>query len=547
MDDEIKKNMTVIHNFFCGLHLMVGMADTVCASLVKFEELSCEDPLAQSPSSFGTAVRAVRETCKALSRGGDEKSGCFRQWRVFCERHSNSEDIQLVQNFKGNRFNIVFLLGGNVYYLHKKIIQLLQEMKEPNCLLKSVLDNLLNPFVLAGCKALGLLRKLVMNPLWRLTENKDTHVLDMNQNYVKLCGFLGQCGDNSDTLLEFLAGRISPFQESLVEKDKVFDYLCEGSKYDELCAEIWKPTMMSLKLYVERAVVDQLPGGRYWESSEELTNETNATPKHNKAPERIFGMLDFLVHRRPNASVLTNEAYLLFSHNHTSAWVDTLSSDELDQLMASVRKGTKDLKQKFKDREKEIMRLHTEKQVQDAEKIAQLRKKRLVRKTELTESVIDAGLWQTKEQVIEKLGGCDSDAEKRRALTKQIRFRHEVLCQHHEDKSVFVFSVSDTDKRRRQKSSDVLYSNLIALINSASSVATSQSISKNDKEKEYIPLLVGKHVNHKFGDGETYSGKVISQVPGFPAWYNITYEGDDAVYSFRLVDDYRTGDLEILP
>ena len=47
----------------------------------------------------------------------------------------------------------------------------------------------------------------------------------------------------------------------------------------------------------------------------------------------------------------------------------------------------------------------------------------------------------------------------------------------------------------------------------------------------------------------TCVGKVISQVhlPGLPDWYNIhvhvTYEND----SYRLVEDYREGNMEIVP
>ena len=58
------------------------------------------------------------------------------------------------------------------------------------------------------------------------------------------------------------------------------------------------------------------------------------------------------------------------------------------------------------------------------------------------------------------------------------------------------------------------------------------------------PLLVGKSVTHKFKDKE-YKGRVISTVPGYPEWYNIVYEGDEAVYTFKLLDDYSKGDLKI--
>lgn len=88
--------------------------------------------------------------------------------------------------------------------------------------------------------------------------------------------------------------------------------------------------------------------------------------------------------------------------------------------------------------------------------------------------------------------------------------------------------------------------NLLTLIRAACSVDTSHTVSRLDKEKEHIPLLIGKNVRHKFEDGEIYQGKVIAPVPGFPAWYNIQYENEESIYTYRLVDDYKDGNLEIV-
>lgn len=62
-----------------------------------------------------------------------------------------------------------------------------------------------------------------------------------------------------------------------------------------------------------------------------------------------------------------------------------------------------------------------------------------------------------------------------------------------------------------------------------------------------IPLLVGKTVDHKFTDQTyRYRGKVISVIPGFQMWYNIQYEGNQAIYAYNLHVDYEKGDLQIV-
>ena len=36
------------------------------------------------------------------------------------------------------------------------------------------------------------------------------------------------------------------------------------------------------------------------------------------------------------------------------------------------------------------------------------------------------------------------------------------------------------------------------------------------------------------------------QVPGYPEWYNVKYDGDDSIYSYQLQVDYAAGDRQII-
>ena len=46
--------------------------------------------------------------------------------------------------------------------------------------------------------------------------------------------------------------------------------------------------------------------------------------------------------------------------------------------------------------------------------------------------------------------------------------------------------------------------------------------------------LTGKYIKHKFDDEIWYSGIVISQVPGYPAWYNVVYDNHESLYLYQL-------------
>jgi len=95
--------------------------------------------------------------------------------------------------FRGNRFNILFYDAGVVFHLASLIEKFLTEVwQTPNKLLKAVLADIKVPEFLAGCKALGLINKVVTGPLWRVIESKDVSILDMNTHYRRLLDCLNE-------------------------------------------------------------------------------------------------------------------------------------------------------------------------------------------------------------------------------------------------------------------------------------------------------------------------------------------------------------------
>ena len=62
-------------------------------------------------------------------------------------------------------FGIIFANGARVFYLCQIIADFLESHGTPNRLLKAVLEDIKNDVNLAGCKALGLVDKLITGPL----------------------------------------------------------------------------------------------------------------------------------------------------------------------------------------------------------------------------------------------------------------------------------------------------------------------------------------------------------------------------------------------
>ena len=98
--------------------------------------------------------------------------------------------------------------------------------------------------------------------------------------------------------------------------------------------------------------------------------------------------------------------------------------------------------------------------------------------------------------------------------------------------------MKESHGKRRELTVDELKANVIKLVKAA------LDISRSNPPKEDVPVpLSGKKIRHKFEGDKWFSGEVILQVPGYPAWYNVVYDGDDSVYTYQLREDLDAGDL----
>lgn len=196
-------------NFFCGLHSLIHFAETSNKVLIEVEQGFFGGATPIFDKSFITkkeyaTTRLVRTASKALARGADEKSGRYTDFFVFIDDHFKENGLHSVplQPFHGNRFNILFESSASLFFLHKHITQFL-EGNQSNNLLKSVLHDIQIPEFVAGVKALGLISRHLTGPLWSLLENKDLHILDMNEKYLQLVIFLS---DETNNIESFMAG-----------------------------------------------------------------------------------------------------------------------------------------------------------------------------------------------------------------------------------------------------------------------------------------------------------------------------------------------------
>lgn len=92
LTENQQKPISAMNNLFCGLHLLVGMADVAEDSLKKFERNFLDGKLIGSAAvpelkiyhrqESGT-LRLLRTSSKAFAVGEDEKNGVSLFWKAY--------------------------------------------------------------------------------------------------------------------------------------------------------------------------------------------------------------------------------------------------------------------------------------------------------------------------------------------------------------------------------------------------------------------------------------------------------------------------------
>ena len=538
-----QKALASMNHFFCGLHFLVGLADTASEVLKQWEMIHDDDT---NDSESGT-VRLVRTTCKAIHRRGCAKSGCYITFREFL-RDKGIDSIPLAA-FKGNRFNIIFYDGGGVFYLHEHLREFFtKSYVTSNRLLQSVNSDINNPIYIAGCKALGIINKLVTGPLWRLLES-NVSITDMSAYYVQMVErFEAWASDASD----LLHGKDTLFaDEELLHSDAVMEALMKEHPDDDIVTECLQLVMKSFEVLAHRMLEDHLKGGQYHSPDSHLQMQTESVPTTNAISERDFGKFDRLLREKPHATTLAIEAMILYSNNKTSEWLQTKTEGEKKEIFEVARKMAPSHRKLFKERLKEIQAYRRHQLQVREEELARKQQKEQREREELLTQIHELGYWRAKATVTEQLCKMKTIAQKKAALKVQLKYRRKVL-QQQADKELFLFS-----KQSKPYSVQTLTQNLFQLIDLSSHEICMPSMNDTveeppSKRKRPDPsTLCGKFIQHRFkeADGSLtwYSGYIVKQIGDKNSWeFVVSYDDEEEECHFNLETDIDAGDIRFV-
>ena len=528
VSESEREQFTRMNNFFCGLHFLVGLADCAEATLKLWEETL---ELPATCKSSGTQ-RLIRTACKSFHARGSQQAGCSSQFRAFL-RNRGIDKIPLAA-FHGNRFNVFFYDAAGVYFLRDHMLHYLTTSHGSlNLLLQAVLADLKVPQYLAGCRALGMIDKLITGPLWRHLQLTSTSILTMSEVYTYMMEKFEEWGDDAQVIVEGCANLLPQHETS----DNVYNALFTEADNDVMVQELLQLLFKSFAVTVQRLLLDHLPGGMFHSVTDSsMVEETRSVPTTNVSPERDFAVLDRLMAEKPNASHIALESLILFSHNQTCKWLQLKSHDEREKLLKAARTLSPLQRSRFLKRREEIRSKRQEAVKKKEQEYLQKKARVIKMKETLTKKIQHVGLWTSKREVEEGLRQLKSAKAKCDALKLQINFRKRVLEQSNDDKSVFVFS-----HKGKQHSHTQLLSNLLRLLpNEQQSLSVDQFVRNPE-------LLVNKRIEHLFESDQGlqwFKGTVLEYIQDSEE-YRVLYDSEDTEYLFPLLEDLASGELHV--
>ena len=135
-----------------------------------------------------------------------------------------------------------------------------------NHLIQAVLADLHSSHLVTGCRALGIVDKLITGLLWRYLQLSNVSILDMSQVYTTIMSKFEEWSNDAYSVV-----KDQPFiceGWSLSDADEIFSSLCNKADKDDDLHELLQLLFKSFAISTQGLVVDHLPGGQFHDVSD---------------------------------------------------------------------------------------------------------------------------------------------------------------------------------------------------------------------------------------------------------------------------------------
>jgi len=433
VDENTKKSIVEIHDFYCGLHLLTNFADYVNKSLKKFEEICTNENVGMKKlsqfQSWGTRAesasqRLIRSACNLLQVGGSETAGRPQQFNAYLQDKGVKHYFV---PFRGNRFNILFQNARATYGHLKHINEFLDMHGLDNNLLISVKADIESTIALAGVRALGLIDVHITRPLWKILDNPEISVTDMSLYYKKLHDTIENLVQDASPIMNenFQIFDNYPPEKQLFGFSELHVINNDNEELDVLTTQALELALASILAVIKRQLMDHLGEGKHSKPSNDLITCTKSVPKTNQSNESNFGQLDRIKRFKPNASTAHIEGLILFVNNKTSDWLDNINNES--DVLKNVSKLLPKFIEKWRQRSKDIKKKRVEILKQRAEENRRKKMKKIAEKQKIVDNILKYGQCKNKVDVVRLLRKFGTNKSKLTAIKFQLKYYKFIL------------------------------------------------------------------------------------------------------------------------
>lgn len=411
------------HFLYCNAHFLLGLVVATEIALKSSEHdmgklgRDQDEKFDSFSNSSETATfRLIRLAAEVFGPRGDEKSGCRREWVAYLDSIGKKSKFT---SFRSNRFNNTFENASAIIHHKDDMVSFLTDyISHSNKKLESILQDLADGRVVALVQSVALFNILFTGPYWALM-NSHTSYAHFPQYVSKMKKFLDMCCDKNEVTDVFSLGSV--FSDFVVATQ----YLCNHESCSTADINVVTSSFRAIaeqsNVVLERQLKDFLKGGVFGEAiSPEIMSILKTCPLTNLTGERLFGDLDFDMHKRRHASLHLRTTLNMWKRNKTSKWVVGLKSAKAKKLLDDARKYAAPLKAKSKERSKNVTEL-IQKKLQEN---MRTKKDKVISKMTYETALLDAiigqgGLCTTQAELDELVAKPNALAN----LKTQVRYR----------------------------------------------------------------------------------------------------------------------------
>ncbi|KAG8202142.1 hypothetical protein JTE90_010501 [Oedothorax gibbosus] len=553
LPDLFRSRAILLNNYCTGIYFLLGLAKLAdftvyaweSASFGNIKEVESEkcirSKLVKQMHLFSSAVDALNEPHTKKSA----KSGNF-----FIQKLNSSP----LAPHKGNLFNLVFHNSAGIWFYHEVglLNEFLTKQKEKDPENNHPLADLLNEeHSFAFAKALGLLGKLLIVPLWTVLEDEE---VEIGLRYNSL---LQKATEWSKDASKFMKGQERLFEDVPVSHDAVYVSLIKDNEAsDSLTKKFLELMFTAFARYITFFLgVPELNG----DPAMDVDGDKKLSVHEDFA---IFDKITLCIH---SLKQFAEQALKAYSTENKEEWEEKLKSLQL------VEEDSSEVVKILYKRKIKLGEIQNKNQSPENDNFHLIEKR-----YKLIDDLIKwGGLWKNEKEIDARIKDM-KETDRLTALRAQIRFRRHVLGEEHDNGlldlasdggcydanklienlkiilkkecglneiSIFEFASATDDNQKKKE--------LTELCANAQELKPASESEKNIVSKENFYWLLGKLVHHRcvFDAGkETATGVCIARKSQCgTSSYFIRYEGKGVfvVPDTRVALDLKSGSLMV--